>query len=97
MAAGPSEPAVQRNCQNLRWIYQSSISLWDALAMMKVVGCTIDGHNLWLVGLAGLVCVLASHSAFSLFGRTTQEGPQRQFWLLASAVCMGFGLSLIHI
>lgn len=64
--------------------------------MMKVVGCIIDGHNLWLVGLAGLVCVLASHSAFSLFGRTTQEGPQRQFWLLASAVCMGFGVWATH-
>jgi len=37
--------------------------------MLRIYGCIIDQHDLRLVLLAGLVCLFASFTAFSLLKR----------------------------
>jgi len=65
--------------------------------MLKIVGCIVDGHNLWLVVVAGLVCTLASHTAFSLLHRAMQQhARQRAIWLAGAAVAMGSGVWATH-
>ena len=65
--------------------------------MIEIVGCIVDGHALWLVVLAGVVCTLASQTSFSLLHRAErQSGRQRQFWLAAAALAMGCGVWATH-
>ncbi|MGF1630963.1 MAG: MHYT domain-containing protein [Kiloniellaceae bacterium] len=65
--------------------------------MLKVAGCIIDEHDLSLVVVAGLICMLASHTAFSLLHRATkQQARQRYQWLTAAAVSMGGGVWATH-
>ncbi|GAB4360157.1 MAG: hypothetical protein Kow00114_13580 [Kiloniellaceae bacterium] len=64
---------------------------------MRIVGCIADGHNLWLVVVAGLICVLASHTAFSLLHRArVQRGRGAALRLAAAAVTMGSGVWATH-
>ncbi len=65
--------------------------------MMRVVGCIVDGHNLWLVLVAGLICLLGSHTSFSLLHRAAQQhGRQSYLWLAAAALAMGSGVWATH-
>jgi NO-binding membrane sensor protein with MHYT domain len=65
--------------------------------MIKVVDCIVDWHDSWLVVLAGLVCLLASHTAFSLLRHAKAEAFwQKSFWLAAAAVTMGSGVWATH-
>ncbi len=65
--------------------------------MINVVGCIVNEHNLWLVVVAGLICMLASHAAFSQLHRAEQQASrQRYSWLAASAVSMGGGVWATH-
>ena len=54
--------------------------------MLRIYGCIVDQHDLRLVLLAGLVCLFASFTAFSLLRRA--EAPDRRsgYWLLATAL-----------
>jgi NO-binding membrane sensor protein with MHYT domain len=64
---------------------------------MRVVGCITDGHNLWLVLVAGLICVLASHTTFSLLHRARlQQGREAALWLAAAALALGSGVWATH-
>jgi signal transduction histidine kinase len=65
--------------------------------LLKIVDCIVDGHNLWLVLVAALVCILASHTTFSLWYRaSTQVASARYVWLAAAAVSMGSGVWATH-
>ena len=65
--------------------------------MLKIADCIASGHDLWLVVVAGLVCLLGSHTTFSLQHRAAQQqGRQRWFWLAAAAVAMGSGVWSTH-
>jgi signal transduction histidine kinase len=65
--------------------------------MIEIVGCIVDGHDLWLVVLAGVVCTLASNTSFSLLHRAEhQSGRQRRVWLAAAALAMGSGVWSTH-
>jgi len=65
--------------------------------MMKVVGCIVDWHDGWLVAVAGLVCLLASYTTFSLLRHAkAEESWQRNFWLAAAAVTLGSGVWATH-
>ena len=65
--------------------------------MLNVVDCILVEHDLWLVVVAGLICMLASHTAFSLLHRATQQqDTQRRLWLGAAAVAMGSGVWSTH-
>src|SRR3546814_17975830 len=65
--------------------------------MLKIADCIVNGHDVWLVVVAGLVCVLASHTCFSLLYRAgQQQGKQTLAWLAAAAVAMGSGVWATH-
>src|SRR3546814_6876903 len=64
--------------------------------MLKIAGCIVDGHDLWLVVVAGLVCMLASHASFSLLHRARRQEKQRTLWLSAAAIAMGCGVWATH-
>lgn len=64
--------------------------------MFRVIDCIVLEHDLWLVVLAGAICGLASHTAFSLFRRAGVGERQQSVWLLAAAVAMGSGVWATH-
>ncbi len=65
--------------------------------MIRVVDSTVDDHELWLVVAAALLCLFASHAAFSLFRRARlQDNRQRYLWLAAAAAALGGGVWATH-
>ena len=64
--------------------------------MLRIYGCIIDQHDLRLVILAGLVCLFASFTAFSLFKRAAAPDRRSGYWLLATALVTGCGVWATH-
>src|SRR5450631_4726905 len=65
--------------------------------MFKIYNCIAYAHDLRLVGLAALVCVLASFAAINLLCRARKsDGRMRGVWLVVSAVSTGFGIWATH-
>ncbi|WP_299307994.1 EAL domain-containing protein [uncultured Croceicoccus sp.] len=57
---------------------------------MRVAACFMQEHNLWLVFLALLMCVLGSFTFVRLSHRTfTERGPARFYWALLAATTGG--------
>lgn len=65
--------------------------------MSKVYNCIATAHDLWLVGLAAIICAVASFAAINLLrhGRTA-SGRMRHAWLAVSAISTGFGIWATH-
>jgi diguanylate cyclase len=65
--------------------------------MLKVYNCIVAAHDLWLVGLAAIVCILASYAAINLLHHArSSSGHMRRIWLAVSAVSTGFGIWATH-
>ncbi|MDR9808364.1 bifunctional diguanylate cyclase/phosphodiesterase [Rhizobium hidalgonense] len=65
--------------------------------MFTVLTCITEQHNLALVGLAGLICFLASHCAMVLLDRATSSAAAaRWVWLLTAGAAGGFGIWATH-
>lgn len=65
--------------------------------MLKVYNCIVAAHDLWLVGLAAVVCILASYAAINLLRHArSSSGHMRRVWLAVSAVSTGFGIWGTH-
>jgi diguanylate cyclase (GGDEF)-like protein/PAS domain S-box-containing protein len=65
--------------------------------MFKVYNCIATAHDLRLVVLAALVCVLASFAAIDLLRHArTSNGHMRNAWLIVSAISTGFGIWATH-
>jgi diguanylate cyclase (GGDEF)-like protein/PAS domain S-box-containing protein len=65
--------------------------------MFKIYNCFVYAHDLRLVGLAALVCVLASFAAVNLLRHARKSsGQMRWLWLGVSAVSTGFGIWATH-
>ncbi|MFS2179504.1 EAL domain-containing protein [Rhizobium pisi] len=65
--------------------------------MFTVLTCVTQQHNLVLVGLAGLICFLASHCAMVLLHRaTSSEGAARWVWIATAGAAGGFGIWATH-
>ena len=65
--------------------------------MLKVYMCFAHEHDYRLLGLAALVCLLASATAMSLMVKVTDEnGSVRRYWLLTAAIATGFGIWSTH-
>ncbi len=68
-----------------------------ASQMLKVYNCIALAHDLWLVGLAAIVCALASYAAINLLRHARgSAGHMRAVWLAVSAVTTGFGIWATH-
>ncbi|MDF2120232.1 EAL domain-containing protein [Roseiarcaceae bacterium H3SJ34-1] len=65
--------------------------------MLKVYSCIADAHDLKLVGLAAVVCALASYAAINLLRHAQKSsGQTRDIWLAVSAISTGFGIWATH-
>jgi diguanylate cyclase len=65
--------------------------------MLKVYNCIATAHDLKLVGLAALVCILASMTAINLLRHARKSrGRMRGVWLAVSAISTGFGIWATH-
>jgi len=65
--------------------------------MQTVLSTLFLEHDLRLVGLAALICALASFAGFSLLGHARlTTGPMRNAWLGIAAVSVGFGIWSTH-
>jgi diguanylate cyclase (GGDEF)-like protein/PAS domain S-box-containing protein len=73
--------------------------------MLRVVGCLTGYHDLRLVGVAALVCVLASITSLNLLerglaGEGRQGGPRtrrsRAVWSMGAALTLGGGVWATH-
>jgi PAS domain S-box-containing protein len=65
--------------------------------MLKIYNCITTAHDLRLVGLAALVCVLASFAAINLLRHARKsQGRMRSVWLAVSAISTGFGVWATH-
>ena len=65
--------------------------------MFKVYNCIATAHDLWLVGLAAVICTLASFAAINLLRHARfSAGRMRPVWLAVSAISTGFGIWSTH-
>jgi diguanylate cyclase len=65
--------------------------------MYDVLNCIVTQHDLRLVGLAALICALASFTAISSLHHVRRSGAHmRLAWLAVSAVTTGFGIWATH-
>ena len=65
--------------------------------MLRVYSCITTQHDLRLVALAALVCVLASFTAVTLIHHVQHgRAAERRFWLAVAAVATGFGIWTTH-
>jgi diguanylate cyclase (GGDEF)-like protein/PAS domain S-box-containing protein len=65
--------------------------------MFKIYNCIAYAHNLRLVGLAALICILASFAAVNLLRHARKSsGHMRRVWLAVSAISTGFGIWATH-
>jgi diguanylate cyclase (GGDEF)-like protein/PAS domain S-box-containing protein len=65
--------------------------------MFKIYDCIATAHDLKLVGLAALICVLASFAAINLLHHARKSsGYLRGVWLAVSAISTGFGIWATH-
>src|SRR6202163_1893124 len=65
--------------------------------MLKIYSCIAYAHDLKLVALAALICVLASFAAINLLHHARKSsGHIRGMWLAVSAISTGFGIWATH-
>ena len=65
--------------------------------MFRVFSCLTAEHDLRLVGLAGIVCFLASLAAINLFHRAAAtKGRSRAIWLVTAGAASGCGIWATH-
>jgi diguanylate cyclase len=65
--------------------------------MLTVYNCIAHAHDLRLVGLAAVICTLASFTAINLLHHVRRShGQMRQVWLCVSATSTGFGIWATH-
>ncbi|MGE5270566.1 MAG: MHYT domain-containing protein, partial [Thiohalocapsa sp.] len=65
--------------------------------MFRVYGCITEQHDLRLVALAAVICLLACYTAFSLVARARLvDRRSRPLWIGAAAVVTGGGIWTTH-
>ena len=65
--------------------------------MLNVIGCITQQHDLWLVLLAGILCLFACATAISMIARASGAAPRiRLFWLFAAATVAACGIWGTH-
>src|ERR1700726_158095 len=65
--------------------------------MLKIYNCIATAHDLKLVALAAIICLLASLAAMNLLRHSRKSsGQMRGVWLAVSAISTGFGIWATH-
>ncbi|WP_456015023.1 EAL domain-containing protein [Methylorubrum populi] len=65
--------------------------------MLKIYGCILGKHDLWLVGLAAVICSVAASACIALLRHSVRsKGWLHHIWLTVAAVAGGFGIWATH-
>src|SRR5882724_11877033 len=65
--------------------------------MLTVYNCIVNDHDFRLVGLAAVICALASFTAMTLLHHVRKSsGHMRYAWLAVAATATGFGIWATH-
>src|ERR1700731_4002910 len=65
--------------------------------MLTVYNCIVHAHDFRLVGLAAIICALASFTGVNLLHHVrSSDGRMRRVWLCISATSTGFGIWATH-
>ena len=65
--------------------------------MLQVYACITEQHDLRLVFLAGLICIFATYTTFSLMGRAAVATENaRTSWIAAGGLALGCGVWATH-
>ena len=64
--------------------------------MLRVYSCIVQEHDLRLVVVAGVICLLASSIALSSFDRAQREQSRTAVWLGLAAIVAGLGIWATH-
>lgn len=65
--------------------------------MLTIYNCIANAHDLKLVGLAAIICAIASVTAITLLRHARNaDGGMRYLWLGVSAISTGFGIWATH-
>ena len=65
--------------------------------MLTVYNCIVNEHDFRLVGLAAVICALASFTAINLLHHVRRStGQMRYVWLAVAATATGFGIWATH-
>ncbi len=76
---------------------EKQIFIGDENRMLTVYDCIVTAHDLRFVGLAAVICALASFTAISLLHHVRRSAGRMRFvWLVVSAMSTGFGIWATH-
>lgn len=64
--------------------------------LLKVLSCVSQEHDIRLVFLAGLVCLLSTGAAFGLYAHARSRSASRWLWVAAAGVAAGSGVWATH-
>jgi diguanylate cyclase (GGDEF)-like protein len=64
--------------------------------MLRVYACIVQQHDLRLVVVAAVICLLASSIAFSAFTQALYDKPRKLAWAGLAAVVAGLGIWATH-
>src|SRR6187551_3442706 len=64
--------------------------------MFRVYDCIVHEHDLRLVVVAGVICLLASYIAFAYFEQARRDRPRQAQWVTLAAVVSGLGIWATH-
>src|SRR5688572_10130072 len=64
--------------------------------MLRVYACIVQEHDLRLVVVAVIICLLASSIAFSAFDQALRDTSRRPLWAALAATVAGLGIWAPH-
>src|SRR5688572_20915364 len=64
--------------------------------MLRVYACVVQEHDLRLVVVAVVICLLASSIAFSAFEQGRRDTPRKVLWAALAATVAGLGIWATH-
>jgi diguanylate cyclase (GGDEF)-like protein len=64
--------------------------------MFRVYDCIVQEHDLRLVVVAGVICLLASYIAFAYFEQARRDAPSKAQWTALAALVSGLGIWATH-
>ncbi len=65
--------------------------------MLRLYTCVVGQHDLRLVALAAIICILSCYAAVDLLGRAQQSLAERRgAWVRAGAAIFGAGVWATH-
>jgi diguanylate cyclase (GGDEF)-like protein len=64
--------------------------------VLNVFECISGAHDLWLVGVAGLICLCAALTATALFDQSRITGRRQNNWIMLTGFVSGTGIWATH-